>query len=294
MQQHRRRAARPGRSTWRWLVAAVVVLGLLGGAVFVGQRQLIYFPNRSAPPPAAEVIPGARDVTLATHDGLELTAWLVPARADAATGATGDTGDTGMAVLFLPGNGGNRTGRIQIAEHLSARGLTVLLMDYRGYGGNPGRPTEDGLAADALAAQERLVAEGFPPDRQVYLGESLGTGVASALAAARPPAALLLRSPFTELADVGRTHYPWLPVGLLLRDRYAVLAHVRELDVPVTVVRGTVDRVVPTRLSEQVARAAPYLVEELVFEGAGHNDPVMVGPEVADAVLRLIDAAAGR
>lgn len=281
MQQRQRRAGRP----WRWLVVVAVVLALLGGAVFLGQRALIYFPDRSAPPPAAEAVPGARDVTLSTHDGLELTAWLVPAQPEL---------DTGIAVLFLPGNGGNRTGRVQIAEHLSARGLTVLLVDYRGYGGNPGRPSESGLAADALAGQERLVAEGFAQDRQVYVGESLGAGVAAALAVQRPPAGLLLRSPFTELADVGRTHYPWLPVGLLLRDRYPVLAHVRELEVPVTVVRGTVDRVVPTSLSEQVARAAPHLVEELVLEGARHNSAVMVGPELADAVVRLVDAAVGR
>ncbi|QFG70232.1 alpha/beta hydrolase [Ornithinimicrobium pratense] len=261
------------------------MLTLLGGVVSVGQRGLIYFPDRSAPPPATEVVPGARDVTLSTHDGLELTAWLVPARPDL---------DDGVAVLFLPGNGGNRAGRVQIAEHLSERGLTVLLVDYRGYGGNPGRPSESGLAADALAAQERLVAEGFDQDRQVYVGESLGTGVAAALAAARPPAGMLLRSPFTELADVGRTHYPWLPVGLLLRDRYPVLAHIRELEVPVTVVRGTADQVVPTSLSEQVARATPHLVEELVLDGAGHNDAVMVGAELADAVVRLVDAAVGR
>lgn len=167
----------------------------------------------------------------------------------------------------------------------------MLLVDYRGYGGNPGRPSETGLAADAAAAQDRLVQEGFGPDHQVYLGESLGTGVAAALAAHRPPAGLLLRSPFTELADVGRTHYPWLPVSLLLRDRYPVLAHAQELEVPVTVVRGSADAVVPTSLSQQVARAAPDLVEEVVLDGAGHNDAVMFGPELADAVVRLVQVA---
>ena len=121
-----RRPRRPGRRG-RWLravaVAAVVsvVVVLLLGLVSMMQRTLIYFPDRSTPPPAAQVVSGARDVTLHTEDDLELTAWLVPAAPDA---------DTGMSVLYLPGNGGNRTGRVQIAGHLSERGLTVLLMAF--------------------------------------------------------------------------------------------------------------------------------------------------------------------
>lgn len=279
MQQRRRHRPRR-RGLWLGVVAVGVVLLL--GLVTMMQRTLIYFPDRSTPPPAAQVLPGARDVSLHTEDGLELTAWLVPAAEEA---------DTGLAVLYLPGNGGNRAGRAPTAALLAERGFTVLLLDYRGYGGNPGRPTESGLAADAQAAQGRLVEEGFGPDRQIYLGESLGTGVAAALAAHRPPAGLLLRSPFTELAAVGRTHYPWLPVGLLLRDRYPVLELVRELDVPVTVVRGTDDRVVPTAHGEQIARAAPHLVEDLVLDGADHNDAVMFGPELGEAVARLAEAA---
>ena len=117
-----------------------------------------------------------------------------------------------MAVLVAPGNGGNRQGRAGFAEALSRRGLAVLLMDYRGYGGNPGSPNEDGLAADALAAAEALEELGYPPERTIYFGESLGAGVVAALQAKRPPAGLVLRSPFTELADVGAHHYPWLPV----------------------------------------------------------------------------------
>ena len=272
---------RLARRRWVWLGAAAAAVVLLLGLVTMMQRSLIYFPDRGAPPPAAQVLPGARDVVLQTSDGVELTAWLLPAE---------EATDRETAVLYLPGNGGHRAGRASTAALLAERGFTVLLLDYRGYGDNPGRPTEDGLAADALAAQAHLVAEGFAADRQVYLGESLGTGVAARLASERPPAALLLRSPFTELADVGRAHYPWLPVALLLRERYPVLELVRELDVPVSVVRGSADEVVPTSLSEQVAGVAPRLVEELVLQGAGHNDPVMFGPELADAVVRLVEA----
>lgn len=244
------------------------------------QRQLIYFPDPSSVPPAGEVIEGARDVTLHTADGLELGAWFVP--------PAGGT-DRGLAVLVAPGNGGNRAGRADLAEELRARGLAVLLLDYRGYGGNPGNPSEEGLALDALAATDALAGLGYPPSRTLYFGESLGSGVVAALQARRPPAGVLLRSPFTDLADVGAHHYPWLPVRLVLRDRFPVVEHLRGSEVPVTVVYGDRDSVVPTVLSARVADAAPVLVERVVFEDADHNDPVMFGPRVAEAVVRLAD-----
>ena len=260
------------------LLATLVLVGTVVGMLWALQRQLIYFPDRTPVPPADDVIPQARDVTLHTADGLELGAWFVPATGGA---------DTGMAVLVAPGNGGNRAGRAGLAEELSRRGLGVLLMDYRGYGGNPGNPSEDGLAADADAAVDALRDLGHPPHRVLYFGESLGTGVVAALQERHPPAGILLRSPFTELADVGAHHYPWLPVRLLLRDRFPVAEHLAASDVPVTVVYGDSDSVVPTALSARVADQAPSLVERVVLEGADHNDAVMFGPRVAAAVARL-------
>ncbi|HWI33946.1 MAG TPA: alpha/beta fold hydrolase [Lapillicoccus sp.] len=255
---------------------------LLGGTV-VGmlwalQRQLIYFPDTTPVPPAGDVMADARDVTLHTADGLELGAWFVP--------ATGQM-DTRMAVLVAPGNGGNRAGRAGFAQELSRRGLAVLVMDYRGYGGNPGSPSEEGLAADADAAVEALQKLGYPLQRTVYFGESLGSGVVAALQVRRPPAGIVLRSPFTALADVGAHHYPWLPVRTLLRDRFPVLDHLAASDVPITVIYGDRDSVVPTGLSARVADQAPSLAERVVISGADHNDPGMFGPRVADAVARL-------
>lgn len=242
------------------------------------QRQLIYFPDAAPVPSAGTVIDGARDLTVRTDDGLELGAWFVPAPARA---------DRGFAVLMAPGNGGSRVGRAGLAEELRQRGFAVLLMDYRGYGGNPGSPSEDGLARDALAAAEALERLGYGAERTIYLGESLGTAVVAALQSVRPPAGLVLRSPFPELADVGGAHYPWLPVRLLLRDRFRTLEHLEHSEVPLTVVYGDRDSVVPPRLSERVADGAPALVERVVLEGADHNDPVMFGGRVADAVARL-------
>ena len=266
----------------RWLRRGLIVMLLLLGTavaiVWTLQRQLIYFPERGPVPAAADVIPGARDVTLYTADGLELGAWFLPA-----AGAS----DARMAVLVAPGNGGDRAGRADFAEELSRRGLGVLLMDYRGYGGNPGNPSEDGLAADADAAVEALEKLGFPAQRTLYFGESLGSGVVAALQARHPPAGMVLRSPFTELADVGAHHYPWLPVRALLRDRFPVVEHIATSDVPVTVIYGDRDSVVPSALSARVADHSPSLAERVVLGDADHNDPVMFGSRVADAVARL-------
>jgi fermentation-respiration switch protein FrsA (DUF1100 family) len=272
----------------RGRVLRVLVVLVLIGCVVIGmlwwqQRQLIYFPDASSVPPAGEVIEGARDVTLHTDDGLELGAWFLPAAPGAA--AT----DYRMAVLVAPGNGGNRADRAGLAVELRRRGLAVLLLDYRGYGGNPGSPSEEGLALDAMAAVQALEGLGYPANRTIYFGESLGSGVVAALHARRPPAGMVLRSPFPELADVGAWHYPWLPVRLLLRDRFPVVDHLADSEVPVTVVYGDRDSVVPTQLSARVADEAPALAERVVIAGAGHNDAVMFGPRVAEAVAHLAD-----
>ena len=269
----------PRRNRLRLGLLLVVLLGATVFAMLWAlQRQLIYFPDATPVPPAGEVIAGARDVTLRTADGLELGAWFLP--------ATGQV-DAGLAVLVAPGNGGNRAGRAGFAQELSRRGLAVLLLDYRGYGGNPGSPSEDGLAADADAAVVALTALGYPPQRTIYFGESLGTGVIAALQVRHPPAGVVLRSPFTELADVAAYHYPWLPIRALLRDRFPVLEHHATSHVPITVIYGDRDSVVPAALSARVADQAPSLVERVVIHGAEHNDPVMFGPRVAEAVARL-------
>ncbi len=245
-------------------------------------RSFVFFPEGGPVAPAARVLPGGQDVVLRTEDGLELEAWWFP--------PTGE--DRRQAVLFAPGNGGHREGRATLFAALVERGFSVLAMDYRGYGGNPGAPTEEGLAADARAGAAFLLAAGFPPERTIYLGESMGTAVVARLATTNPPAAIALRSPFTSLAEVAKGLYGWLPVDVLIQDRFEEIDHLRGIHVPVTVIRGTADSIVPNALSAQVAAAVPCLHEDLVLPGVEHNDLVMVGPVVADAVVRLADAVA--
>ncbi|MFD0558909.1 hypothetical protein FB566_4865 [Stackebrandtia endophytica] len=261
------------------LVIAVVLL-LLVALAWMFQRKLIYLPDATAPSedqrPASAV-----DVTLHTEDGLRLTAWLVHPT----------DRDRGMAVLVAPGNAGNRAGRADLGQRLAAEGFTVLLLDYRGYGGNPGSPDETGLRKDALAAWRYLHDEaGFDNGRMIYFGESLGGGAVSHLATVEPPAAMLLRSPFTDLAAAGQRAFPFLPVRALLHDRFPVESDVAASAVPLTVVIGTEDSIIPAQQSRDVATSAEQAgaTVTVVEIAADHNDAVLAfGPEVVQAVVDL-------
>jgi uncharacterized protein len=273
-----------GRHTRMVISAGLVVLVavvLLLVVVWALQRRLIYLPSHTTVPPAGQVLPGARDVALRTADGLELAGWFVPATES----------DKGMAVLVAPGNAGDRSMRAPLARSLAQRGLAVLLFDYRGYGGNPGSPTEDGLAQDVRAARRFLLTTvGVPPERILYYGESLGAAVVVELATEHPPAGLVLRSPFVDLASVAREHYPFLPVGLLLRDRYPIVDRIATVRVPTTVVYGTGDSIVLPAQSHQVAEAARGPIRLVAVPGADHNDPALLnGAELIDAIVDLAD-----
>lgn len=265
----------------RTVVIVVAVVAVLLALLWIFQRQIIYLPDTSPVPPAAEVLPGGEDVTLTTSDGLELGAWYVPAA----------NGRRDVTVLVANGNGGNRAGRALLAQELAGAGFDVLLFDYRGYGGNPGSPSAPGLGRDAVAAYTYLVDErDLTPDRLLYFGESIGAGVVTGLATTHPPAGLLLRSPFVSLAEVGRRHYPFIPVGLLLRDEFPVADQLAEVAVPTTVVYGTADSIIPPAQSREVAAAAAGPVEVVEISGAGHNDAAMfTGAELIAAVEDLAD-----
>jgi fermentation-respiration switch protein FrsA (DUF1100 family) len=264
-----------------YVLVVVLVLALMIAAVWLMQRRLIYFPDRSTPPPAGDAVPGAQDVTLHTADGLNLNAWLVRPR----------TTDRRLGILVAPGNAGNRLARAPLAATLADQGFTVLLVEYRGYGGNRGRPTETGLAQDVRAARAYLIKEaGVPEDRLIYYGESLGAAVVTALAAEHPPAGLVLRSPFTDLAAVGREHYPFLPVRLLLRDKFPVADLLGRVRAPTAVVYGTADSIVPPAQSIAVAEAAAGPVQLIAVDGADHNDAsLLAGPPLLDAVREIAD-----
>lgn len=258
-----------GIAACAWLVLVVAAWGL--------QRQIIYLPDTTDPGPPPN--DGVEEVSFATADGLELTAWFYGSQEAVST------------ILATPGNAGNRALRDPLAEGLVGRGHAVLLLEYRGYGGNPGRPYEEGLVADAAAARAYLTGrDDVEASSLVYLGESIGTGVAAALAATEPPAALVLRSPFPDLADVGRGHYPFLPVGTLLRERFETTGRLAGYRGPLLVIAGGADSIVPAGLSRRVADETGGQYVEL--DGVDHNDREMLdGDEYLDAVDRFVREA---
>jgi fermentation-respiration switch protein FrsA (DUF1100 family) len=265
----------------RAMLTVLAVLAVLVGVAWAAQRGLIYFPDSAVPPPDAVGLPTVEEVSFDTEDGLHLAGWFLPAAGQ----------PSGHTIVVFNGNAGHRAMRAHLAGQLAARGYAVLLFDYRGYGGNPGLPSEEGLARDARAA---LAYVGDRPDvdrtRIIFYGESLGTAVAVRLALEFPPAALILRSPFTSLTDLGRHHYPFLPVGWLLRDRYPTADRIAAVTSPVLVVAGDADRIVPLEYSEALYEAAPEPKRLVVVEDAGHNDMALTaGPQLLAAITAWLD-----
>jgi uncharacterized protein len=245
------------------ILTAVIIAALLL-VLWTMQRRLMYFPIAAVPSPASLGLGEVQPVTFDTADGLRLHGWFFPvARAGPRT-----------TVLVFNGNAGNRAHRVPLARALVARGQQVLLFDYRGFGENAGTPTEQGLARDARAAREYLIGRhDVDATRLVYLGESLGTAVAVELATAHPPAVLILRSPFTSMADVGQYHYWWLPVRALIRDSYDTLERIGRVKSPLLVIAGERDAIVPIGQSRRVHdSAASERKKFLSIPRADHND----------------------
>ena len=243
----------------RLLLLAAAGYTAVVGALTVLQRSLLYFPDGEPGSPAAVGVPEMRPVRLHTSDGLELLAWY----AEAAPGHP--------TIVYLHGNGGNIAYRGPLVRPYLDDGFGVVLVSWRGYGGNPGKPTEAGLKEDGRAALRFLEAEGVPPQRTVLYGESLGTGVAVPLAAETEVAALVLDSPYTSAADVAVEQYWFAPARLLIWDRFESLAHMKDVHAPVLVVHGTGDRIIPVHHGRRMLDAANEPREGIFVAGAGHE-----------------------
>jgi fermentation-respiration switch protein FrsA (DUF1100 family) len=213
--------------------AGVVVL------LYVVQRALMYFPDTARTPPAAAGLPAAEEVLLDTADGERLVAWHVPPRGDR------------PVVLYLHGNGGTLSHRAGRFHALTADGTGLLAIDYRGYGGSTGRPTEAGLLIDAETAHGFAAAR-YPAARIAVWGESLGTAVAVGLAAERPIGRLVLEAPFTSAVELAARRYPLVPVRWLMKDQFRSDLRMASIAVPLLVLHGARDTVVPIEYGERL------------------------------------------
>jgi len=259
----------PSRAT---LLLALLVAVRCEGAVL---DALVFFPDRHVPPAP----PGVADRWITTADGVRLHAWWA------------GPPDAPATLLWSHGNAGNIADRAGVLRHLVARGLAVLAYDYRGYGRSQGQPSEAGVARDADAAFDALVADGVPAGRIVCFGESLGGVVSIDLATRRPCAGVAVVSAFTRLRDVARVHYG--PLGFLAGGRFDALARVARLRVPLLVAHGDRDDIVPLALGRRLADAAPGAVRFVTVPGRGHND-VFDDPALLDAIADFAREAALR
>ena len=254
-------------------VAGAYLLAL--GLLFVLQRQLLYYPSAERPSLESAGLEGRmRSLRLNTADGLELVAWYAAAAEGRPT------------VVYFHGNAGHIGYRADKVRPYLAAGLGVLLLEYRGYGGNPGRPDEEGLYADARAALDFLDGAGVAAERRVLYGESLGSAVAVQMAVEGAAGAVVLEAPFTSVPEVGQSKFPIFPVRWLARDRLDSLAKIGAIGAPVLVLHGEQDQIVPIRFGRALFAAANDPKEMRSFPAAGHEDLDAHG--VAEAVLDFL------
>ncbi|MCI0456234.1 MAG: alpha/beta hydrolase [Gemmataceae bacterium] len=270
--------AEPPRPTWKGgllrgaRTVALIYLGILLMLMLL-ENWLVYHPMRASAEWWTPRTPDVQDVYLTTSDGTKVHGWWCPRK------------DADGALLYLHGNAGNLSHRYDIVTTLRDQlGVSVLIVDYPGYGKSEGSPSESGCYATAEAAYDWLTKEQkIAPAKVILFGKSMGGGVAVELASRRDHRALVLVKTFTSMPDVGAGLYPWLPVRWLMRNRFDSLARIGQCKRPVFFAHGTTDRVIPFALGKELYEAANQPKQFLVLPDVDHNDPL---PEVFFAELK--------
>lgn len=243
------------------LAALIGGYAVILGAVFVMQRTLLYPAGSDVPDAAMAAAAGIQAVTTETPDGLQLTHWYVP-----------PSEPNGPVLVVFHGNAGHVGDRVPKLAELMRAGFGLLLAGYRGYGGNPGRPNEEALSADARLLLDWLAGQGVAPERTVLYGESLGTGIAVKMATERPAAAVILEAPFTTVAEVAQTHYWYLPARWMVLDRWDSRSRIARINAPLLLMHGLRDRTTPVRFGQRLFAAAVDPKEILLVDEAEHSN----------------------
>jgi fermentation-respiration switch protein FrsA (DUF1100 family) len=254
------------------IISGVTVL--LANRDAVIERTFVFFPDRDMLATPADFGLEFKDVSLQTADGVTLHGWFVP-------------GPGEVTWLWFHGNAGNVSHRLEnlLLVHQKL-GVNILLFDYRGYGRSSGRPSVEGTYRDAEAAFKYLESRpDIDPQKIVFFGRSMGCAVAVDLATRQEPYGLVLESPFTSLADMTKKAFPFLPAGFLVRGRYDSVSRIKRISVPILVLHGDRDDIVPIELGRSLYEAANGPKTFYTIAGAGHNDTYAVGGEPYFAAL---------
>lgn len=239
------------------LITVLVLVVLL--LIYVFQRHLIYFPDTEQPLPQNFSAADMKIIKIPVSKDITLSSWYRPAQ------------DKKTTILYLHGNAGHIGYRMPLVRSFISAGFGVLLLEYRGFGGNPGTPTESGFYQDGRAALLFLQQQGIEVSNIVLYGESLGTGVATKLATEFKTCAVVLQSPYTSLTALARYHYPWLP-PLPFMDKYDSLSRIQDIHTPLFVMYGKLDNVVPPEQSLTLFEKANQPKEMVEFSTKGHHD----------------------
>ncbi len=264
----------------KFLVAVAVAYFGLIVFVYAMQRQMMYLPSADRMAPEIVGLDAVDEVTLTTPSNLKLYSWYGPARAGQPT------------VLLFHGNAGAVVHREYRFRQMMRFGWGVFVLGYPGYGGSDGRPSEPAFHEAAMTAYEFLIGQGIAARDIVLYGESIGAAVAVRLAAGVDARALILESPMASAVDVASRHYPYLPVRLLLKDAYLSVQHIGRIAMPLLIMHGEADRIIPLQSGEKLFARAVEPKRFVALSGAGHND-LFQHPTAEIARQFLVDMAVG-
>jgi uncharacterized protein len=254
-------------------VIALCLYAALATMVYLAQRSLMYFPDKTHVTPAEAGLPEAKEVPVTASDGVQVALWHVPPQ------------DDKPVIVYFHGNGGSLRYRVPRFRKLIDAGIGLVALEYRGYGGSPGSPSEQGFIADGQAAY-RFAAAHYPAQQLVLWGESLGSGVAVAVAAEQPVGRVILEAPFTSAVALGAQHYWYLPVRLLMKDQFHSDSRIGKVTAPLMIMHGVHDRTVPYAMGERLFELANQPKHLVRFLDGGHDDLDANG--ALDAVARFL------
>ena len=265
---------------WIWKILLFIGVFYVGLALLLYflQRKMVFSPDPTYVAPELVDVKGLVEVELRSTQGHRLVNWYVPALAGKPT------------LLFFHGNGGNVANREDKFRQLTAHGLGVFMLGYRGFGGSEGQPSETAFVEDAQVAYDYLIASGIEPENIVIYGESIGTSVAVQLAAKVKNAAVILEAPMYSVLSIAKDRHPYFPVGTFLRDKFETNKHINNINSPLFVVHGDADGIIPLASGQRLFAAADEPKRFYVVKGGEHNN-LYEFPIVDEMVQFLLEVA---